>query len=75
MREQSSAVWMDEKMVKKMERHLALRWVDQRAARLVYQMDDLKDAMSVDWFHHHWQLEHPRVRSLQRSDGFGLLSL
>jgi len=45
----SWAVWMDEKMGKLMVRHLALRWVDQRVARLVYQMDDLKDAMSVDW--------------------------
>ena len=49
MREQSSAVWMVEKMGKLMERYLALRLVDQRAARLVYQMDDLKDAMSADW--------------------------
>jgi len=40
---------MDEKMGKRMERHLALRWVAQRVVRLVYQMDDLKDAMSVDW--------------------------
>ena len=39
---------MDEKMGKLMERHFALRWVDQRAARLVYQMDVLKDAMSAD---------------------------
>jgi hypothetical protein len=31
---------MDEKTGKQMERQLALRWVDQRAARLVYQMDD-----------------------------------
>ena len=45
----SWAVWMDEKMGKQMERYFALRWVDQRAARLVYQMDDLKDAMSADW--------------------------
>ena len=40
MRVKSSAVWMDEKMVEWTERHLAMRWVDQRVVHLAYQMDD-----------------------------------
>jgi hypothetical protein len=40
-----SAVWIDEKMGKQMERHLVLRWVDQKAARWAYKMVDWKDLM------------------------------
>jgi hypothetical protein len=40
MRAKSSAVWMDGKMVEWMERHLALRWVDQRAVHLAFLKDD-----------------------------------